>query len=953
MAFAKFHWGIKVLLTIWAIPSVGLFLVVNHITKIPMLTYQLNKIFLAIFLSILFFSVSFSQDFALSGKVVDAITNVPLEASTIYAESVNDSTLISYTISDQSGGFELEGKTHHKEVKLFFTYNGYKPLMMNIKLKENIDLGKIQLEEQAEELDEVRLVGQRIPIVIKKDTLEFNADSFKTKPDATVEDVLKKLPGVEVDSDGKITVNGKEVDQVLVNGQVFFSNDPKVATKSLPKDIISKIQISDTKTKRQEFTGEDADGESKTINLTIKKDKNRGYMGRVAAGYGTDDRYQLSGLLNYFNDTERISFIGGANNINNSGFSYDEIYDMVGNSGVRGSGLFNNFGNGITTSSNLGASYANAEKGKYKVDGNYFFAYSDSYNDQKTNRENILPDRRYFTENASNFLGSTNSNRGSANLEFDVDKTLRISVQPNLSVNRNNSINTNSTLSKDEDGDLINFNDRITVSDGFQRNFSNRVSLMKKLDTIGTILSLTFSNNNNENRNTSNLNSKREVFGDNPSVEILDQLSEVDNKRDSYELEASFRQPLSSKLFLNFGYGFSYDKRKNSKQVMDYDSNSNGYTQFNAALSSDFNFRNQQQSPSIGIQSQGGKLNFRANASYVLTDLTNTDFLQGSSFSNSYKNITFNSNVSYTLGKNKRFYLRYNSRLDIPNVNQLQPIPNLNDPLNIVIGNPNLLPGVNHGASFNYNNYNWKDRSGIYLYSRFTVQKDKVSAVTTTDDDFLRTTRFANVNGNYDGYGGFGYSKQIKKDSLYTLNFNIRPSFNLDQRVSFTNGVELKAKSFAASPYVSTTYNYKELLEIEPGYGISFNHTKYNLDRIDDINYTSQNANFKVTTYWPRNLIWGNDLRYSYNGNVGPGFKKDALFWNMSLGLQVLKEKGSLKILAYDLLDQNINTRRTTGEDFVQDYQGTVLQRYFMASFSYKFDQFGGKKQTSSRRFYN
>ncbi len=283
-----------------------------------------------------------------------------------------------------------------------------------------IKLGNIPLEEQAQELKGVKVVGERVPIIIKKDTMEFNADSFKTRPDATVEEVLKKLPGVQVDSDGKITVNGKEVNKVLVNGQVFFSNDPKVATKSLPKEIIDKIQITDTKTKTQEFTGEEGDCENKTINLTIKKDKNKGYIGRLAAGYGTDDRYQTNGLLNYFNNTERISFIASANNINNSGFSFDEIYDMVGNTrggydGARDAGLIHNFGNGITTSSNMGGSYANAKKGEYEIDGNYFFGYSDSFNDQKTSRENILPDRRFFSQNESNFVGSTNANRGAAN----------------------------------------------------------------------------------------------------------------------------------------------------------------------------------------------------------------------------------------------------------------------------------------------------------------------------------------------------------------------------------------------------------------------------------------------------------------------------------------------------------------------------------------------------------
>ncbi|MGY8916429.1 MAG: carboxypeptidase-like regulatory domain-containing protein, partial [Flavobacteriales bacterium] len=227
--------------------------------------------FLYLFFIALFISFqAHSQEFIIKGTVMDASSRQPMEASTIYAESIQDSTLITYTISEQNGTFSLEGKTALKEVNLYFSFNGFKSIVKRIALKSTLDLGVIEMEEQAQELKGVQVTGERVPVIIKKDTLEFNADSFKTRPDATVEDVLKKLPGVEVDSDGKITVNGKAVSQVLVNGQVFFSNDPKVATKSLPKEIINKIQITDTKTKTQEFTGEAGDGETKTINLTIK-----------------------------------------------------------------------------------------------------------------------------------------------------------------------------------------------------------------------------------------------------------------------------------------------------------------------------------------------------------------------------------------------------------------------------------------------------------------------------------------------------------------------------------------------------------------------------------------------------------------------------------------------------------------------------------------------------------
>ncbi len=557
----------------------------------------MNKSSIALCFLILFFSFSNAQDFIIKGKIVDAFSKVPLESATVYVESLKDSTLITYSISENNGAFELEGKTKLKEANIFFSYNGYKTLVMKLNIKPSVDLATVQMEEQAQELKGVQVLGERVPITIKKDTLEYNADSFSVRPDATVEEVLKKLPGVEVDSDGKITVNGKEVNEITVDGQVFFSKDPKVVTKSLPKEVIDKIQITDTKTKKQQFTGEESDGENMSINLTIKKDKNKGYMGRVAAGYGTDERYQANGLLNYFNNKERISFIASSNNINNSGFSFDEIYDMVGNtrggySGARESGLINNYGNGITTSSNLGGSYANAKKGEYEIDGNYFFAYSDNYNDQKTSRENILPDRRFFSDSESSFKGTTNSNRGGANIEYDIDETLRISIEPSMSVNRTTSKSINNATSTDANGELINSNERTSDDDGFQRNFSNQFNIMKKLDTLGRFVSFSFSNTNTENKNISNLVSNRQVFGDDPSEENLDQLSNVDNKRDSYDLEVSYRHPLTEKLFLDFEYEYRHDNRDNKKDVLNYEEATNRYTDFDETLSSDFNFKN-------------------------------------------------------------------------------------------------------------------------------------------------------------------------------------------------------------------------------------------------------------------------------------------------------------------------------------------------------------------------
>src|SRR5690606_12447043 len=272
-----------------------------------------------------------------------------------------------YTISDRNGKFLLEGNTSAKKARVNISFVGYESFQREIELNTpSQDMGKIPLSFSIASLDEV-IVKSRAPVTIKKDTLEFNVASFKTKKDATIEDLLKELPGVEVDLDGNIKVNGKDVSNVLVNGKPFFGNDPTIATRNLTKELIEKVQVVDTKTKAEAFTGEEGDKESKTINLTIKEENNKGIFGRVAAGGGTDERFEYAGLFNYFDNDRRLSVLGGGNNINSPGFSFGEIRKMFGNArnmSMSSSGGFTidgrsfGYGEGIINSRIAGANYA-------------------------------------------------------------------------------------------------------------------------------------------------------------------------------------------------------------------------------------------------------------------------------------------------------------------------------------------------------------------------------------------------------------------------------------------------------------------------------------------------------------------------------------------------------------------------------------------------------------------
>jgi hypothetical protein len=415
--------------------------------------------YLLLFFVLFCTTLSFAQNqtFKLSGTLLSEEDNTPLESATIYLERVKDSTLVTYTISDRNGKFFIEDRTNDSHLNLYVSYVGYLTHIEKIAIdKEEIILPPIILKPNTNELGEV-IIRSRAPITIKKDTLEFNAKSFKTKKDANVEDLLKQLPGVEVDADGKITVNGKPVNQILVNGKPFFGDDPTIATRNLSKEIIEKVQVTDTKTKSEAFSGEEGDKDNKTINLTISEEKNKGVFGRVAAGGGTDDRYEYAGMVNVFDNNRRISLLVGGNNTNSPGFSFGEIQKMFGGGRsmtMNSSGSFSidgrsfGMGEGIVTSNNIGANYADEFGDKFEVNADYFYAGSNSENESATQRENILPDSRYFTNSISK--SDNNNDSQSVNMGFDIkpDSTLLININPSFTI---------TVISSSRDG--FNFND--------------------------------------------------------------------------------------------------------------------------------------------------------------------------------------------------------------------------------------------------------------------------------------------------------------------------------------------------------------------------------------------------------------------------------------------------------------------------------------------------------------
>jgi len=905
----------------------------------------------------LFTIISYAQSFSVSGTLVDENEGLPLESATVFAEKPSDSSLVTYTISDKKGFFELKGETGLKSLRVNISYTGYAPFTKEVSLIDNqeLDLGTIKMETAAESLSGVVVTANRAPITIKKDTLEFNAASFKTKKDATVEDLLKELPGVEVDESGAIKVNGKPVNKILVNGKAFFGDDPTIATKNLTKEMIDKIQVSDTKTDAEAFTGEKGDDQNKTINITIDEDKNKGIFGRVAAGAGTDERFEYAGLINYFDNDLRISALGGGNNINSPGFSFGEIQKMFGgaryisinNGAINFGGRNFGGGEGITNTRTAGANYADNLSEKTELSADYFYSASNSFNDEIRNRENILPTNRFFSNEVSNRVNNSDNHTVNMNFKSEIDSTFQISIRPQFNYSIGDSRFSKNEQTTNLDGELTNQSDLTNQEDRERVDFSSRWNVTKKFGSKGANLSFRFNNENNRTISDDFLISTTQIFGDNPQTINRNQLNDGEQSTDGYNFSLSYKIPIiSQKLFVEPEIAYNTEKRVDRQSVFDFDAATLDYDNFNLEQSTDFTNKNNSTKPELGINYNDEKFRLGGSVAYVFRTLESDDALRDIQFDNDFNALELRTYVNYRFSKKASMYSGYRLNNNAPSVSQLSPYVDVSNPLNIRQGNPNLDPSNRHSFYGGYNNYDYQTQSGIYSYFSFDATNDAIVPLTTVDENFVRTTTFTNVDGSYNFSGNIGYNKTKKLDSLRSIKYDLGLNVNGVRNVNFNNAVQYASRTISYRPNVGVRFIWKELFEFRPSYSLSYSTNSFNIDAFDDRVYLSHNVGLQTQTTFPEKLEWNNDINYTYNADVAPGFQKDALFWNSSLAYSVLKDKGLVTLKVYDLLDQNTNARRSSTEDYIEDVQSTVLQQYFMLGFSYKFNTLGKKGET-------
>lgn len=893
---------------------------------------------------LIFFSyLSFAQEqIRIFGKVQDQI-ELPLFDASVTIGNSSDSTLIKQTFTNDQGLFQLQIQAIENPFYLIIEdpiEGVYKRSFQ--KLDSNIDLGTIVLTPKSYQLKEV-VLSTTSPITVKNDTIEFDANSFKVKPNANLEALLRELPGVDIDDNGKITVNGKEVNEILIDGEPFFGTDGKVALENLPADIIKKIQVSDFKTKNEKFSGERSRSEKSAINITLKEDKKQGYMVKGTAGYGTDNRFEGSLMANYFKGSNRLSLIASSNDIASTGLATGAGSFGRGGIGKRG-------GNGITNSSTVGLNYNNKINDDLNVGASYNYNHSYNKNDNYTRQENLLPNNIYTTESNTNSKAKTFGHQLSTNLEWTKNLT-KIYFAPSYNYNTTNSTREFESKSTNENEELRNESFGNNQSDSKSNTFNSNLNIYQGFKNKSYLnLSAGFALGDTDQNNRINTNT---LFytGDRPN-DLRNQLEKVKSKNNSISTELSYAYAITDSLKVSVGTNYSYNYLKNDNVTWNYDDLLGQFVSENSSLTRFTETNLNKFTPYAELILNKKKFSGSLRAGSNIYNQKNYGLYQGTAYNLNVNETLPNlqANFRYTIGSNNSLALNYDYVTSIASTNQLLAIENLSDPLNIFIGNPDLNPNKAHQVNLNFSNFDRKTRQGLNANLSYTYNTSSIVSQSYVDEDLITRSSYTNVEGNYRLNGNFLWSKQLNK-SGNKLNLNIGLNSSYARQQGYRNAALYTAYNSAITPNVRLTWSWNDYLTLSPSYNLRFSNTNYDNYSIAKQTNTVHNFSLRTITTWPQRLTWTNDFSYNNNSRLAAGFKRDFFLWNTQIMYAFYNKKFEAGVKIYDILNQNNSFTRTISDEYVRDERNNILTRFIMFSLTFNLNQFGGKSSGTNQNF--
>jgi len=834
--------------------------------------------------------------------------------------------------------------------------------------KKSEELGNISMSDKSKVLEEVVLANTEPPVTLINDTIQYNAGSFKTAPNASVEQLLKKLPGVKVEKDGTIKAQGEKVTKVLVDGKEFFGNDPKIATKNLPADAIDKVQVYDKQSDQAQLTGFEDGNYEKTINLKLKKDKKKGVFGKVNAGAGTKERYEGKFNVNSFKGARQFSAIGMANNTNAEGFSFMDILNFTGElarmqSGGGGNMNFNITGeqaaamgmninganSGINTARGGGLNYNNIIGKKLDFQSNYFYNQFNPKSESHVQRQYLLPSPYFYNQNAYSD-NISNSHRLNLNGLYQLDSMNSIRITPSFSYQKtdNRSQTDYQTLSATQALTNEGFSNNNSASDGY--NFRNDIIWRKKFARRGRTFFLSLQTSLNESDGNGSLYSINNFYNTAGSLyrrDTLNQANTTSSDLRGFNAKAVYTEPLWKKSLLELSVSKSNTISTSQKKTFDYNKGNGKFDQLNKTLTNDFENTYSYTNGGIRIRTQKKKYNYSLGATVQQAELEgkiisgNKDSLIGKTF----RNILPNARFQYSITRFKTFSLTYNTSTTQPSMSQLQPVPDNSNSLNIKTGNPDLKQEFNHNIQANLNLLSPFKNKNLFMFLTMQSTENKIVNYDSVNvQTGIRKTKPVNIKGTYNLTGNISYSMPVR-----FLKGSIELSSNIGQRRgkqlinTIAGNIDTNTINTATiGPDVRLEMNPTDKLNIGIGAGLNYNKTKYSSQPALNNNYLTQEYTASLDWELPKGFFFGTDFNYMINSQRANGFNIKVPIWNASISKQMLKfNRGELKFSARDLLNKNVGISRNTNNNYIEDSRVLTLRQFFLLSFTYSLSKTG------------
>lgn len=896
----------------------------------------------AIYLVCIFLSVGLNAQVQnLSGHVFNSESK-PVEYATVALLQPQDSTLAFFAITDAEGAFSIKSVkagTYRLQIS-FIGFDTYDTLLTTP--LPNTNLGVYILQTAAIGLDAVQVTAERIPIQILGDTLQYNANSFKTAPDASAEELLKKLPGVEVDASGNIKAQGEDVQQVLVDGKEFFSSDPTVATKNLPADAIEKVQVYDKTSDDADFTGVDDGQRSKTINLVLKDGKKSMWLGNAQAGYGTDDRYQTSAKLYRFTKTNQIAALGMLNNVNDFGFSINDYIDFSGGIGnMMRSGGFQissdndvpvNFGQSVDGKITSGAAGLNYT---YEPDEDHRFNVSYLGNGylrnltQNTRTEQFSELGNFETIDSLNEETEKYFNRINFNIRTKPDTLRSFIVTGNASMNMGDVTSSGFSANMFEDS-LTNTLNNAAYSQSNNFSGTAAASYIRKTNTKWKYFKVKANGSGGTSLNEENWNNLTAYFAD--GLTIADNSARTDDAYDvTGALSLSGMYQLKKGFYLEPAVVAKMTAESLIRKQGPVDGEGITDSLSPSLLRNDYIVR-----PTLAIKknTEATQMRFELGVESDQLHLSVNDIEETPA---TYYYLLPGFMLEHEVKRGLRFGIEYNSSVNTPTVSQLNPVTDYSNSLSLFTGNPFLKPEYVHDLQLRFMFFDQFSFTSLFARLAGTYTVDKINYSKTINEDLSQSYTLVNVDNDMSGSLGLHFGTPIRP---LKVNFRLSADEGYNRGINYVNDVENVITSWTHGGEISFDNRKKDIIDMRIGGSMSYTTSQYSISTGQNADYIKQSL-FSELSITPDSL-W----RLEADGEmqayrlIGDDETTIVPFVNAQLSRYILKNnRGTITLKAYDILNQNKGITQTAAYNYIQIQESNTMGRYFMLSFKYRINK--------------